>query len=230
MKTIKTLGLVSLAILAIGAMSASAASAYEWQINGAALTSPAAVKWTSTIEFENTEEADNFACTMVHAGTVGRGQKAKSPVSPAAAAPNLFLVRWKNLVFAESNVEVEAQGLPWKTELVVVNGVLRNKYTAEPPVEGDLQNARRTKTGKRRVTCLLGVGPHNVSGGVEEINDSSSASTGCFRRSRWRSIHHARSRKAHIDSWNGEYRPRAARVAQAGAGLSGQSRRNGQAK
>ncbi|HEY3829464.1 MAG TPA: hypothetical protein VGL57_09735 [Solirubrobacteraceae bacterium] len=79
----------------------------------------------------------------------------------------------------QSNVEVEAQGLPWKTELVVVNGVLRNKYTAEHQWKVVCKTLGEPK---RENECNVSptVGPHNVSGGVEEINDSSSASTGCF--------------------------------------------------
>jgi hypothetical protein len=75
MKTIKTLSVALFATLALSALLASIAGAYEWQINGVALTKPTEVSATSTIKFKNLAEGYAFSCTILDKGTAGAGAK-----------------------------------------------------------------------------------------------------------------------------------------------------------
>ncbi|HEY3828022.1 MAG TPA: hypothetical protein VGL57_02385 [Solirubrobacteraceae bacterium] len=179
MKTIKTLGLTLVMTLALGALSASAAMAYEWQINGVGLTKASEVHWTSTLSFENSTEGYAFRCTIAHKGTVstgGAGEITSVTSSGGAKAIPCELTVHSN--DCTSALEIEAVNLPWHTELAAVSGELRDKLTGSPEIKvlcKGIGGESRSNWCKPST-----VGPHNVSGGVEEIYDSNSPHTVCF--------------------------------------------------
>ncbi|HEY3830592.1 MAG TPA: hypothetical protein VGL57_15485 [Solirubrobacteraceae bacterium] len=180
MKTIKMLGLTVVAMLALGGLSASAATAYEWQINGAALVKPAAAHWTSTIKFENTAEAYSFSCTIAHKGTLGTGASGEiTSITSSGGAKAIPCELTHGSSDCTSAMEIEALGLPWATELATVGGELRNKIAGSPEWKVRCKGVG----GEARTNwCVVSpnAGPHNVTGGVEEIYDSNSPHTTCL--------------------------------------------------
>jgi hypothetical protein len=178
MKITKTLGVTLVAVLALGALSASAAGAYEWQIGGRAIVSPAAVSWTSTIKFENNREGYAFSCTIAHKGTVGAGAKGEiTSITSSGGAKAIPCTLTRSSSDCESAMEIEAQGLPWSTELAAVGDEARNKIT------GSHEWKVRCKGILGAITNSCGVSPslgsHNITTGVEQINDVNSPSTAC---------------------------------------------------
>lgn len=181
MKSIKTLCFTLGAILAFGALSASAATAYEWQINGTAVTKATAAHWTSTIKFENTYDGGYaFTCTIVHKGTIDTGGKVEITSIASSGGAKLIPceVTRASAGLCKSAIEVEAVGLPWTTELATVGGVLRSQTAGSREWKIKCKGpAGETNTDWCGVTST---GPHNVAGGVEEIYDSNSPHTACF--------------------------------------------------
>jgi hypothetical protein len=177
MKTIKTFGITLVAMLTLGAVSASVAAAYEWQLNGKAISEATAVSWTSTITFENALEEYKYRCTIAYQGTAGPGAKSEiTSITSAGGAKAISCESLHNSVDCESAVEVEALGLPWTSELGKNDGEVRNTLTHAE--EWKVKCKGSVPTNWCAVSPSTGV--HNVSAGVEAIYDSNSPGTACF--------------------------------------------------
>lgn len=179
MKTVKTLGLALVAVLALAALSASAASALEWQVNGSTFSEPIKVSSSSKISFENTYEKYSVTCSVTRKTTLsGGGLGEITSITTSAGAKAIPCEVTGHVGTCYSAVEVEAENLPWSTELATVGGVLRDKVLGSPEWKvrcKDIEGEGITNW----CAATSSVGAHDVSGGVEQIADSDSSHTGC---------------------------------------------------
>ena len=118
MKKIRTLGLALVAVLAVAGIGATGATAYEWQQNGVALTKATAVTGVSTLTLETVLGSGYSCCEILRKGTVGPGAAGEftSITSPSGAKAIPCAITAKGTECA-SQVEIEAVGLPWHTEI-----------------------------------------------------------------------------------------------------------------
>jgi hypothetical protein len=178
MKTIKTFGVALVAMLTLGVVSTSVAAAYEWQLNGKAITEATAVSWTSTITFENALEEYKYRCTMAYKGTVGPGAKSEiTSITSTGGAKVISCESLQKSVDCESAVEIEAVGLPWASEVGKSDGEVRNTLTNHEK-EWKIKCKGSVPTNWCAVSPSTGV--HTDSVGVETIYDSNSPGTACF--------------------------------------------------
>lgn len=176
MKTIKTVGLTLVAVLAFAGISAAGATAYEWRQNGSALTKATAVTGESTVTFEK-EDGSHFSCAISRKGTVGPGAAGEftSITSPSGAKAIPCTILQTGYECA-SQVEIEAVGLSWDTE---INAESRNLLTASHEWKITCKDSVHEVITN---WCLV---PHstalvNVSGGVEQAYDGISEHTSCL--------------------------------------------------
>ncbi|HEY3829820.1 MAG TPA: hypothetical protein VGL57_11540 [Solirubrobacteraceae bacterium] len=176
MKKIRTLGLALVAVLAFAGISATGAIAYEWQQNGSALTKATAVTGESTLTLE-TIVGSRYSCAILRKGTVGPGAAGEftSITSPSGAKAIPCTITHSGTE-CESQVEIEAVGLPWHTEITTES---RNLLTASHEWKITCKDSAHEVTTNwcllPRSTALV-----NVSGGVEQAYDSISEHTSCF--------------------------------------------------
>jgi hypothetical protein len=126
-RNIKIWGLAFSAMLLISGMAVANASAAEWKINGNKIAAAVATEGSGTLEL--TDEAGGpfgekvtVKCTGTTKGTAGPGAADTTTsvtVSSCTAVTGVCV-----------NPKASAVNLPWKTELVVSGGVVRDKITS----------------------------------------------------------------------------------------------------
>ncbi len=164
MRIIKMLGAAFVAVLALGAVAAAGASALEWLLNGKPITATTTVKLTGELLLKDDTEKVAVKCSGHDEGTVG----------PGAADEVTKITGLSGELNAPCTVEegslcesatAMAVNLPWATELVTVEGAIRDLIT--------------TANAGWAVTCETIIGPvvdtcegmtstamENVTGGV----------------------------------------------------------------
>ena len=118
---IKIFGLALVALLAFGASSASAAKPGTWKVGGAEVLSAKPFYASGTIEIQENYYGNTFKCPFVQEGAVGPGAAGE------ITGKKVFNCTTGNRAPCNGSVELEAVNLPWKTELVTVAGLLRDK-------------------------------------------------------------------------------------------------------
>lgn len=124
---VKMLGLASIALSLCGLFAASA-SAHTWRINGAELTSPREITATAKIEFNETSTEERDKCTFNIGGTVGAGAAGKIASITSTSGAKAVKCEHAHGTYCLAGYETEAVNLPWATELVTINGLLRDEF------------------------------------------------------------------------------------------------------
>jgi hypothetical protein len=177
---IKILPVVLIVAAAFTALSASAATAHSWRVNGSPLTGNKEVRGTSKLTFENTHEGFySFSCSISAKGTVstlGLGEITSITTEAGVKAIPCTIVH--SSTYCQSAMEIEALGLPWKTELATLSGELRNSITNAAEWKVTCKGIAGTLVNYCVASANTGI--KNVATGVEEIYDSNSPRTKCF--------------------------------------------------
>lgn len=118
-KCMSTAGLALLAALVMSVVGVASASALEWLANGSAITTAVKTKSSGTLELEDMGTGILLKCEGTGEGTVGPGA-----ADTQTAATATKCVTLKGLC---SSPTAKAVGLPWKTELAVIEGENRDK-------------------------------------------------------------------------------------------------------
>jgi hypothetical protein len=120
MRKIKALGATLLAFAALGAVSAGA-SAHQWLASGKPLNNSANITVKSHMDFWVTGGEPflrpQFNCYYNEEGTVGPGDVAEITKITSTNGHSKILCSVTGGEGGYTNVEIEAEGLPWKTEL-----------------------------------------------------------------------------------------------------------------
>ncbi|HEY3828915.1 MAG TPA: hypothetical protein VGL57_06940 [Solirubrobacteraceae bacterium] len=166
--------------LALGALSASAAMAHEWKVSGNPVISPTKAESEGTLQFENTTEQYSFQCKFRRKVELEPGGLGEITSITSTSGAKVLKCETKTSSACEKEAEIEALHLPWRTELVTINGELRNKI-----VKGGGQP-------EWKITCFLfriktpnwcyattNAGIKNSGSLVEEIYDAKSPHTLC---------------------------------------------------
>ena len=180
MKIIKMLPAIVIVAAAFTALSAGAATAHSWRINGSPVAKSKEVVATSKLTFENTHEGFySFQCSINDKGTVGTlGLGEITSITSEAGAKSISCTIVHSSTYCGSAVEIEALGLPWKTELVTLSGALRNGISNSAEWKVTCKGVAGTLVNYCVASPNTGV--KNVTTGVEEVYDGSSPSTKCF--------------------------------------------------
>ncbi len=183
MQRIKILGLALVTVCAVSALvSASAFAAPEWLLNGKPITTPFSIKSKSVGSLLLSDlgapgGGTAITCKGTDKGTVGPG--AKDEVTEVTATGCTF----EKAGSCESSKSVTAKGvhLPWKTELELVSGELRDMVTGTSGEPGWAVEC--TVGGIFKITdeCtgLTSTGISNVSGGVDAVFDAKTPFAKC---------------------------------------------------
>lgn len=180
MKWMKTLPAVLIVAVALSAMSATAATAHSWRINGSPISGNKEVRGTSKLTFENTHEGFySFTCSINDKGTVGTlGLGEVTDVTSESGSKAIPCTIVHSSTYCQSAMEIEAVGLPWKTELTTLLSELRNSITNSAEWKVTCKGVAGTLVNYCVVSANAGV--KNVASGVEEVYDSNSPRTKCF--------------------------------------------------
>jgi hypothetical protein len=172
----KTLGFTFTALLAFGALWVAGASANSWKMNGSPLTQPRSFTAEGTVEVEERYRGDRYSCAFQQEGTVGPGATGE------ITGKKVYKCADKGGRLCESAVELEAVHLPWKTELVTVNGVVRYKVTNGGSGKPYWEIKCTGQGGKIEELCTgaeTAMGMINVPTGVKASFDSESTKGSC---------------------------------------------------
>jgi hypothetical protein len=174
---VKTLGLAFLMLLAFGAVSAAGASAYSWKWEGAELAGPHSFTAKGTVEIEEQSSKSRYSCSFNQEGTVGPGAAGEITGKKVYTCTNINTPAW-----CESAIELEALHLPWKTELVSVNGVVRDRIANSGAGTPEWKVKCNGLHGKTENVCSgaeTTTGMANASNGVYATFDEESATGSC---------------------------------------------------
>ncbi len=173
---IKLCGLCLFALLAAGALQAAGASATGWKLNGSPLTEQKPYTAKGTVEFEEQFNKNNYTCSFSQEGTVGPGG------AGTITGKKIYTCTHVSGSQCESAIELEALHLPWKTQLVTVNGLprdeIKNGGSGEPrwmvKCNGIHGKIEEECTGAATTTGML-----NVAAGVKAVFDGESSRGSC---------------------------------------------------
>jgi hypothetical protein len=191
MRTAKTMGIALLAILAFAALSASAASAHTWEDNKSPLSIQKADEGESTVEIQWL--GARAMCKMRQKGKLGAG--AAGVIESMTNTSGGKTITCENIseiggeCTTKSTITLEADDLPWKTELATIGGELRDiqfgvkgydRQWAIRCTEGEIEEGK-TYCGIESTTSGTNTLIRNESGGVvESIFDKNSPNYPCY--------------------------------------------------
>lgn len=169
MKTIRTLAVLLASVVAMAAVFASAASAHEWRLAGVKLTKSVEVKSEWSIHFSDTGDGNSYECKFEEKGTVGPGAAGAITSITTTGATKTKTISCHRISGCSTELTIEAENLPWTTELTAVGEELRNAITAPKSPEWKVV----CKGGALEGTYLCSVAhstsvKNNASGYAEE--------------------------------------------------------------
>jgi hypothetical protein len=168
MKTLKTLSTALIASLAVVALSATAAMAHTWEFQGKPIKG-VGDKFVlgETLEFENRAEGGTYVCTVVEEGLVGPGAVGKVTAFTNTEGGNAISCTTRAGGHCGGPLTIEAQKLPWSTELVTLNGALRNSAVSTQELKFKCTEFGGSGTYINYCTLPSSTKVTNVSSGVQ---------------------------------------------------------------
>ena len=181
MRNIKVWGLAFSAMLLISGLSVANASAAQWTLGGKAIAT--AVATTGSGSLQLTDEAGGpfgekvtVECSGTTTGTAGPGA--------ADTTSSVTVSSCKTITGTCGSPKASAVNLPWKTELAVIGGVLRDKITSDGAGAPGYKVECTVLGIKATDTCTSETGQPKVETGktpVPVIFDTGSGTANCTR-------------------------------------------------
>ncbi len=170
MRIIKMLGAAFVAVLALGAVAAAGASALEWLLNGKPITAKTAVKSTGELLLKDDKEKIAVKCSGHDEGSVSpEGKDEITSITGLSGELNApCTVEEGSLCESATAMAVN---LPWATELVTVEGAIRDLITT---ANSGWAVTCKTIIGEVTDTCegMTSTGMDNVTEGVLALFDA----------------------------------------------------------
>lgn len=114
-------------VSALGALSVATASAHEWRVGGISVTGPTGAGSEGTLLFENIPEHWSSECEVRRQVTLLPGGLGEVTSIKTKTGAKLMKCPTKTSGGCETEAEIEAVNLPWRTELATISGELRDK-------------------------------------------------------------------------------------------------------
>jgi hypothetical protein len=176
MTRFKIIGLALVAVFAISAMASASASALQWLIGGKGITKATAITSSGKLLLADLSAPSGgtyIECTGTDKGTVGPG--ATDEVTSITATKCSFQSGKNGACTASDEVTAAALHLPWKTELVSVSGVTRDKTTAtsNPGWDVTCTVAGIIEVSDECTSANVAPAISNVAGGVDATFEAS---------------------------------------------------------
>jgi|HubBroStandDraft_2_1064218.scaffolds.fasta_scaffold01726_8 hypothetical protein len=190
MRAAKTMGIALFAILAFTALGAAAASAHTWEDNKSPLTIQKADEGEATVEIQWL--GARGMCKMRQKGKLGAG--AAGLIESITNTSGGKTITCENIsetggeCTTKSTITLEANGLPWKTELTTIGGELRDVQFGVKGYEKQWTircTESGTEEGKTYCGAAEGAGTNTlirnaVGGIVESVFDKNSPNYLCY--------------------------------------------------